>query len=283
MRKQLLAAVLATAIGAFAAPLAVAQAKKSPPAKASAAKVEVLWLGQAAFRITSPGGKNIMIDPWILTNPKTPQEWKDLAKLGKLDTILVTHAHLDHFGDSVALAKQNKVPMWGPAGLADTLISLGIATNEEAPRMNKGGTITPTGPGITISQVHADHSSDFVYVNPDTKKRETYNGGAPVGVIVKLENGFTIYHMGDTNLFGDMALIGRMYKPDLLLIPIGGHFVMDPRLAAEATRMVKPKIAIPMHYGTIPLLRGTPEEYIKALGKTSTKVMVMQPGDKLAF
>jgi len=246
-------------------------------------KTEVLWLGQASFRVTSPGGKNIMIDPWIMTNPKTPQEWKDLGKLGKIDAVLVTHAHFDHFADALPIAKQNKVPMWGPAGFADTLVELGMATAEEVPRMNKGGTITPAGPGISISMVAADHSSEYVYVNPETKKREAKPGGAPVGFIVKLENGFTIYHMGDTNLFGDMALIGRTYKPDLLLIPIGGHFVMDPKLAAEATRLVKPKIAIPMHYGTIPLLRGTPEEYIKALGKTSTKVMVMQPGQSLTF
>jgi L-ascorbate metabolism protein UlaG (beta-lactamase superfamily) len=252
-------------------------------AQGAAGKTEVLWLGQASFRITSPGGKNIMIDPWIMTNPKTPEAWKDLSKLGKIDAVLVTHAHFDHFADALPIAKQNKVPMWGPAGFADTLVELGMATAEEVPRMNKGGTITPAGPGISISMVPADHSSEYVYVNPETKKREAKPGGAPVGFIVKLENGFTIYHMGDTNLFGDMALIGRIYKPDLLLIPIGGHFVMDPKLAAEATRMVKPKIAIPMHYGTIPLLRGTPEEYIKALGKTTTKVMVMQPGQSLTF
>jgi L-ascorbate metabolism protein UlaG (beta-lactamase superfamily) len=289
MRKQLLATGLALVIGVLAAPAVIAQTSAPAPKAASkaapkaASKVEVLWLGQATFRITSPGGKNIMIDPWIMTNPKTPQEWKDLNKLGKIDSVLVTHAHFDHFADSLPIAKQHKVPMWGPAGLADTLVELGLATAEEVPRMNKGGTITPMGPGISISMVPADHSSDFVFVNPETKKREAKPGGAPVGFIIKLENGFTIYHMGDTNVFTDMALIGKLYKPDLLLIPIGGHFVMDPALAAEATRMVKPKIAIPMHYGTIPLLRGTPEEYIKALGKTSTKVVVMQPGQTLSF
>lgn len=253
------------------------------PTQAQDGKVHLLWLGQSAFRLTTPGGKNIMIDPWILQNPKTPAEWKDLDKLGKIDLVLVSHAHGDHYGDAPAIVKKNHVQMWGPAGLADTLAEIGILSPEEAPRMNKGGTITPLGPGIAISETRADHSSEFVYVNPETKKREVHVGGEPVGFIIKLENGFTIYHMGDTNVFSDMKLIGEYYKPDLILIPIGGHFVMDPKEAALATRMIKPKYAIPVHYGTIPQLKGTPEEYKAALGKSSTKVIVMTPGETQAF
>ena len=151
--------------------------------------------------------------------------------------------------------------------------------------MGKGGTITPLGPDIKISQVRADHSSEFIYNNPENKKREVHVGGEPVGFIIKLENGFTIYHMGDTNVFSDMKLIADYYKPDLLLIPIGGHFVMDPKEAALATTMVHPKYAIPMHYGTTPQLKGTPEEYLAALGKTKSKakVIVMQPGQMHTF
>ncbi len=252
------------------------------PARANG-KVELLWLGQAAFRLTTPSGKHIMIDPWIMQNPKTPAEWKDLGKLGKVDLVLVSHAHGDHYGDAVPLVKQNHAQMWGPAGLADTLVSLGIVTPEEAPRMNKGGTIMPLGEGIAISQVHADHSSEFIYTDPDSKKRQVLSGGEPVGFIIKLENGFTIYHMGDTNVFGDMKLIGEYYKPDLILVPIGGHFVMDPKEAALATKLVSPRFAIPIHYGTIPQLKGTPEEYLKALGKTRTKVFVMTPGETRSF
>jgi len=144
--------------------------------------------------------------------------------------------------------------MWGPAGLADTLVELGILTPELAPRMAKGGTTHPIGLDIATTQVHAEHSSEFVYVNPDTKKREVHVGGEPVGFIIKLENGFTIYHMGDTGLFGYLTLIGQRYRPDLLLIPIGGNFVMDPSDAAEATRIIRPHFAIPMHYGTTPQL-----------------------------
>jgi L-ascorbate metabolism protein UlaG (beta-lactamase superfamily) len=253
------------------------------PAWTQDGKVHLLWLGQSCFRVTTPGGKNIMIDPFILQNPKTPAEWKDLDKLGKIDLVLVTHAHADHFGDAPAIVKKNHVQMWGPAGLADTLTELGILTPDEAPRMNKGGTIMPLGPGIAISQTHADHSSEFVYANPETKKRENHVGGEPVGFIIKLENGFTIYHMGDTNVFSDMKLIADYYKPDLILVPIGGHFVMDPKEAALATTMMKPKFAIPIHYGTFPPLKGTPEEYKAALGHTRTKVIVMTPGGTQIF
>ena len=285
MRKLL--AVLAAALGIVAAPPAFAQSGPQPgtPSGARSGKVQVLWLGQSAMRITTPGGKVIMLDPWITTNPKTPAEWKDLDKLGKLDVILVTHAHGDHVGDAPTLAKKQNIQVWAPAGLDDTFVSLGILPLELAPRMSKSGTITPIGPDIRITQVHAEHSSEFAYQNPETKKREIHVGGEPVGFIIRLENGFTIYHMGDTGLFGDMKLIASYYKPDLVMIPIGGHFVMDPKDAAYAIKnFLKPKYAIPMHYGTTPQLKGTPEEFIKALGKNSkTKVVVMQPGETRTF
>jgi L-ascorbate metabolism protein UlaG (beta-lactamase superfamily) len=120
-------------------------------------KAEVLWLGQAAFRITTPGGKVIMIDPWMTTNPKTPAKWKDLDALGKVDLILVTHAHYDHFADAPALAQKHKAPMYGPAGLNSSVVTLGILPTELSPRFNKSGTITPLGAGIKITAVHAEH------------------------------------------------------------------------------------------------------------------------------
>ena len=247
-------------------------------------KIEILWLGQSAMRIKTVAGKIIVIDPWLIKNPKTPPEYKNLDKIGKMDIILVTHAHGDHLGDGPELAKKHKVPLWGPAGLDQSLQTLGVLPPELAPRMNKGGTITPLGPDIKITMTHAEHSSEMVWKNPATGKEETHVGGEPVGFIIQLENGFKIYHMGDTGLFGDMRLIGEYYKPDLLLVPIGGHFVMSPQDAAVATRdFIKPKFAIPIHYGTIPQLKGTPEEYIQALGQTTTKVQVLQPGDKTTF
>ncbi|MGV3742653.1 MAG: metal-dependent hydrolase [Burkholderiaceae bacterium] len=259
----------------------VAGATLSAPASG---KVTVQWLGQATTKITTPSGKVIVIDPWLLTNPKTPEGYKHINSLGKIDLILVTHAHNDHFADAPELARLNNAPMYGPAGLNQSLVTLGVLPAALAPRFNKGGTITPLGPDIKITATHAEHSSELVWKNPASGKDETHVGGEPVGYIIELENGFKIYHMGDTGLFGDMRLIGDYYKPDLLLIPIGGHYVMDPKDAAVSTRdMLRPKYAIPIHYGTIPQLKGTPEEYVKALGNTPTRVITMKPGEAVQF
>ena len=247
-------------------------------------KTELQWFGQAAFKITSPGGKVIMVDPWLVTNPKTPEQYKKLDALGKIDVILVSHGHFDHFADVPALAKLNNAPVYGPAGLMQSVAALDILPAAQANRFGKSGTITPLGPQIRITGVHAEHSSELAYKNPVTGKEEVHVGGEPIGFIIELENGFKIYHMGDTGLFSDMKFIAQYYKPDLILIPIGGHFVMDPKDAAMATReWLTPKFAIPMHYGTTPVLKGTPAEYIAALGNTLTKVMVMNPGDKVEF
>ena len=271
-----LLALVAGAIAVLFAAVPLAQEK---------GKVEILWLGQSAMRITTVTGKVIMIDPFIMNNPKTPAAWKNLDALGKLDLILVTHGHGDHLGDAPELAKKNNVPMWGPAGLNQVLITLGILPEKLSQRFGKGGTITPFGPGgVKITATHAEHSSEILWTNPATGKPESHLGGEPVGFLIELENGFKIYHMGDTGLFGDMKLIGEYYKPDLVMIPIGGHFVMSPKDAAYATReFLKPKYAIPVHYGTFPVLRGTPKEYIEALGKTATQVIVMNPGDNVTF
>jgi L-ascorbate metabolism protein UlaG (beta-lactamase superfamily) len=273
--------------------VALALALSASLLMAQSGKVEVHWLGQATFKITTPGGKVIVTDPWLKGNPKTPADYKDLAKLGKVDLILVTHGHGDHVGsagrtdgssDIAELAKLTGAKVYGPAGLIQTMIDLGWVTGEQGVRFGKGGKVQPLGPQITITQVRAEHSSELTVTDPATKKTTTHVGGEPAGFIIQMENGFKVYHMGDTGIFGDMKLIGEYYKPDLILMPIGGHFVMDPQDAAHATReWLKPKFVIPMHYGTTPVLKGTPQEYIAALGQTTTKVFPINPGDKLEF
>jgi len=254
-------------------------------AAAQNGKTEVLWLGQAAVRITTPGGKVIVIDPWLRTNPKTPAAFKTLEALGKVDLVLVTHGHFDHVADAPDLAEMHKVPLYGPAGLNQTLSTLGVLPVELSPRFGKGGTIEPFGKGgVKITATHAEHSSEFAWKNPATNKEEVHVGGEPVGFILEMENGFKIYHMGDTALFGDMKFIGDYYKPDLVLIPIGGHFVMSPTDAAYAVKnYLKPKYALPIHYGTIPVLRGTPAEFAAALGSDANKMLNVNPGEKVEF
>jgi L-ascorbate metabolism protein UlaG (beta-lactamase superfamily) len=252
-------------------------------AHAQSGKVEVLWLGQSAFRITTPGGKVIVIDPWLTANPKTPAQYKNLEALGKIDLLLVTHGHGDHILDAPALAKLNNIPMWAPGDLNMALTTLGVLPPAQLPRFNKSGRVTPI-PGIKVTMVHADHSSVYVWRNPATNKDETHPGGEPVGYIIELENGFKIWHMGDTGVFGDMKWIADYYKPDLVMLPIGGHFTMDPVDAAYATReLIKPKFAMPMHYGSSPLPKGTPQEYVQALGNTTTKVFTLEAGGKVEF
>jgi L-ascorbate metabolism protein UlaG (beta-lactamase superfamily) len=262
---------------------------------AQSKKVEILWLGQSAFKITTPTGKVIITDPWLTLNPKTPPEYKDLTKLGRVDVILVSHAHYDHFYDAPALAKMHNVPITGPAGMNQALLTLGVLPAALLPRFNKGGTTSPF-PGIKITATHAEHSSELTWRSAannngtplighlPSDKDETIPGGEPIGFVIEMENGFKIYHAGDTGLFGDMKMIGEYYKPDLVMLPIGGNFTMDPKDAAYATReMLKPKYAIPMHYGAHPLGVGTPKEFMDALGEAPVKVFPMNPGDKIEF
>ncbi len=279
----------------FGALLALACAVSAVPASAQSGKVQLLWLGQSAFRITTPGGKVIVIDPYLTNNPTTPAAYKNLDALGKIDLILVSHAHYDHFEDAPTLARKHDVPMYGPAGLNQALLTLGVLPLRLVPRFNKGGTINPF-PGIKVTATHAEHSSELAYRSAannnghaligmlPSDKDETLPGGEPIGFVLTLENGFKIFHAGDTGLFGDLKFIGDYFKPDLVMLPIGGNFTMDPVDAAYATReMLKPKYAIPMHYGANPLGKGTPQEFIDALGTTPVKVFPMKPGDTLEF
>ncbi len=235
-------------------------------------KTEVHWLGQAATKITTLSGKVIVIDPFLTNNPKTPPPYKNLDALGKVDVVLSPTATATTPATSRTWPSARAPRCSARPGSWPTLVDLGWVKPEKAVRFGKGGRVQPLGPQITITQVRAEHSSEVTVTDPATKKSTTYPGGEPCGFIVEVESGLKIYHMGDTGLFGDMRLIGDYYKPDLIMIPIGGHFVMDPRDAAYATKeMLKPKFAIPFHYGTFPVLKGTPQEYQQALGQTTSR------------
>jgi L-ascorbate metabolism protein UlaG (beta-lactamase superfamily) len=275
--------VLAAASAAILVACAAPGASTPSGPSATTARTEVMWLGQSAFKITTPGGKTIVTDPWLRTNPLTPAAYKQLDVFGKIDVLLVSHGHFDHIADAPALAQQYNVPLRAPGDLNQALTTLGVLPPNLLPRMNKGGTVEPA-PGIKVTAVHAEHSSVYVWRNPTSNKDETHPGGEPVGWIIELENGFRIYHAGDTAAFGDMRMIGERYKPDLALVPIGGNFTMDPAEAAWAVKeLIKPKAVIPMHYGTNPLARGTAAEFVSAMGQSSVRVLVATPGQGNAF
>lgn len=285
--------VLCAAAALVASGCALTPPAATPPAAAAspaatpavAGKVKVQWLGQAAFKITTVEGKVIVIDPWLKTNPKTPEAYRKLEALGKVDLILVTHGHFDHMADAPELARMHGAPVWANSGLGQSFAILGLVPPAQAQRMNMGGTVTPIGPKVKVSMVKAEHSSEIVWKNPATGKDEVHVGGTSAGFIIEFENGFKLWHMGDTGAFGDMKLIADMFKPDLVLLPIGGgQFQMNPQQAAMVTRdFVKPKAVIPMHYGTNPGLPGTPAALIQALGDSPVKVMPINPGDTAEF
>ena len=203
------------------------------------------WLGHAAFRIDTPGGKRIYIDPFLNGNPKCPA---DELEPERVDAIFLTHGHSDHTGDTVSLAQSFGCPVVAPVELRGWLTKQGVVMNG-AHDPNKGGTAELDGIKVTLT--HAQHSSsanDLTYL------------GEPCGLVFELEDGFKIYFAGDTNVFGDMALIARIYAPEVAVLPIGGHYTMGPGEAAVALELLGVERCIPSHYGTFPPLKGTPEQ-----------------------
>jgi L-ascorbate metabolism protein UlaG (beta-lactamase superfamily) len=244
--------------------LTVASAAQAAP-KAAAAKTDFTWWGHAAWVIKTPAGTTIAIDPW-LRNPKAPA---GMAWPEKVDVILVTHGHGDHVGDTIELAKKTGAQVVGCYELTSLL---GV---DKAIGGNVGGTVEIND--VKIHFVEAVHSSGY---SPDGKSAPQY-GGAPVGYVVEIKDGPTFYHAGDTNYFADMELIGSRLHPSIALLPIGGHYTMGPEGAAFAAKLLKVKTVIPMHFGTFPVLTGTPEALRTALKKESPKSTVLEfkPGE----
>ncbi len=256
-----------------------AAAPAAPAAAAAKATAEFQWLGQAGWRIVSPTGKLIVVDPWIKGGPKAPKEYKDdLKAIGPIDVLLVTHAHGDHLGDAPDLAKLNKTKLYGPADMITPLTLIGALPAELGHRFNKSGTVKPAG--IKVTAVRAEHSSLIVWPDANGKPHE-HAAGEPVGFIIELENGTKIWHMGDTGLFGDMKFIADHYKPDIVMVPIGGNFTMGPEDAAFAVKTwIKPKIVIPMHYNSNPMTPGTLAEFEAAMKGSDTKIVSFTEGQK---
>lgn len=232
------------------------------------------WYGHSCYEVTTPGGKTILIDPWF-GNPRSP---KAADSVERCDLLLVTHGHNDHMGDAVALASRLR-PTWPSIHEMSLWLGRRLPGGQDgAIGMNKGGTVEAAGLGVTMT--HADHSAgDW---NPDGSVPLYL--GEPAGFVVEVENGFRFYHAGDTTAFGDMRYIAELHRPELALLPIGGHYTMGPREAAIAVELLGVKHVIPIHYGTFPILAGTPDQLREALaqrGLGDVEVHSPAPGESV--
>lgn len=234
--------------------------KKQAPGK----NTTITWLGHSAFLLVSPKGKSLVIDPW-LKNPKAPPS---ALEIQNADIILITHGHGDHIGNGVGLATRT-----GATVISNYEVSLYFQGQgvTKVQGINKSGSVEIDG--ITVTMVDATHSSGIEV------GEHMLAGGDPAGFIIQMENGFTVYHAGDTGVFGDMKLIAELYHPHVALLPIGGYYTMGPREAAKAAELITPKFIIGMHYGTFPILKGTPAELKKHLPKRlKNRLLVLEPG-----
>jgi L-ascorbate metabolism protein UlaG (beta-lactamase superfamily) len=227
--------------------------------------LSITWLGHATFIITTPGGKQIVTDPWLEGNPMCPP---DRQRIDKADLILVSHGHSDHTASVVAVARATKAPIVAVHELAGWLERKGL---QGVKGMGIGGTQAVAGLEVTMTP--AVHTSSVV------EDGEIVYLGSPVGFVVRLENGMAFYFAGDTALFGDMRLIAEMHAPEIAFLPIGDHYTMGPDAAARACQLLGVRQVVPMHYGTFPVLTGTPERLKHLVEPFGVDVLVLKPGE----
>jgi len=220
----------------------------------------ITWFGHAAFKIEM-ANQTVLVDPWLDGNPTSPIKASEITKA---DVVFVTHDHGDHLGDAFSICKKTNATFVAAIELTDYAEENGV---KEVAGLNIGGSTEIEGVKLTI--VQALH---------------TASKGAPTGVVIEGE-GKTVYHAGDTGLFGDMRLIGEIYKLDVALIPIGGYYTMGPREAVEAVKLLNPKVVIPMHYKTFPVLAQSADEFVKGVNERmlQVKVVTLKPGESYQF
>jgi L-ascorbate metabolism protein UlaG (beta-lactamase superfamily) len=255
--------------------------------RATAQETKLKWFGHAAFQITTPKGKVLLIDPW-LSNPSNPdaKEGKDpLAAVTQVDYILLTHGHRDHVGESVEIAKKTGAALIANPELAGNLVKLVDFPAKQATdgTMGIGGEVQIADGEVTVAMTPAVHSSSVFNPKAGPNEPERAYGGNPAGYVIAVKGGPTIYHSGDTAYFRDMETIGESYSIDVALLNIGGHYGMEPRMAAKAAQSVRAKIAIPQHFGTFPGIAQTADGFAAELKKLNIRFFEMKPGDTVVF
>src|SRR6185369_14330913 len=251
---------------------------------ANAQETRLKWFGHAAFSITTPKGKVLLIDPW-LSNPSNPDK-NALAAVPRVDYILLTHGHRDHVGDAVEIAKRTGATLICNPELAGNLVKLADFPKERAETddiMGIGGEIQIADGEVTVAMTPAVHSSSVFNPKAGPNEPERAYGGNPAGFVIKIQNGPTIYHSGDTAYFSDMATIGEMYAIDVALLNIGGHFGMEPKMAAKAAAVMHAKLAIPHHFGTSPGMTPNANSFAAELQRLKVKFREMKPGESIEF